>query len=76
MDDDTSDYHIDELLSFSMVNNQTKAHNMLLIMLNPHFKNVKSYKIMWQFFFHPYCCKLWHKDFISTFIASLPPLEP
>ncbi len=30
-----------------MVYNQTKAHNMLLIMLNLHFKNVKSYKIMW-----------------------------
>jgi hypothetical protein len=33
-------------LVFTMVYNETKAHNMLVIMLDPYFKNMK---VIWDF---------------------------
>jgi len=41
MDDDVNDQHINVSFIISMAYNQAKAQNMLLIMFDPYFQNMK-----------------------------------
>jgi hypothetical protein len=42
-------------LAFGSTYNQTKAHNMLAIMFDPHFKNMK---VMWDFVGHAHAIQI------------------